>query len=231
MNALEIAARAAEVRERIDGALHRSGRAGPVALVAVTKTHPIETVRAALEAGLTELGENRVQELAGKAAALDGSGARWHLIGHLQRNKVARGLPWVSLLHSLDSLRLARAVSAEAERLGRTVPALVQVNTSGEPGKHGLGPEEAVDAVGRMVELPGLALEGVMTMAPFTDDTGIVRATFAGARRLGEELARQLPAFGPLRLSMGMSNDFEVAVEEGSTLVRVGSSLFGERSR
>lgn len=230
MDERTIAARAAEVRERIERARARAGRGGEVTLVAVTKTHPAEVVRAAVAAGIGDVGENRVQELEGKVTAVGRDAVRWHLIGHLQRNKAARAVALADLVHSLDSVRLAEALSAEAAKAGRTVRALVQVNTSGEESKFGLAPEEAVEAVARMAELPGLALEGMMTMAPFTGDEGVVRRTFAAARRLREEAARQVPALGP-HLSMGMSNDFEAAVEEGSTLVRVGSSLFGERAR
>jgi pyridoxal phosphate enzyme (YggS family) len=177
------------------------------------------------------VGENRVQEMDDKVAEIGREAVRWHLIGHLQRNKAARAVALAHLVHSLDSVRLAEALSAEAVKAGVIIPALVQVNTSGEESKFGLGPHEAVDAIGRMVALPGLRLEGMMTMAPFTDDQDVIRRTFAGARRLREEAARQVPGFMGRHLSMGMSNDFEAAVEEGSTLVRVGSTLFGERGR
>jgi PLP dependent protein len=231
MDERAIAARAAEVRERIERARARAGRGDGVTLVAVTKTHPPEVVRAALAAGLADLGENRVQELEEKVGEVGRSGVRWHLIGHLQRNKAARAVALADLFHALDSVRLAEALSAAAGKAGATVRALVQVNTSGEESKFGLGPEEAVEAVARMAELPGLVLEGVMTMAPFTGDERVIRRTFAAARRLAEEAERQVPAFRARHLSMGMSNDFEAAVEEGSTLVRVGSTLFGERGR
>ena len=229
MDERELAARIAAVRERIEGARVRAGRTAEVTLVAVTKTHPPATLRAAIAAGLADLGENRVPELAEKVGELGRDAARWHLVGHLQRNKVARALPLFDLLHSLDSVRLAEALSAAAVGAGTTVRALVQVNASGEESKYGLAPEEAMDAIGRMAGLPGLALEGLMTMAPLTADERVVRRTFAAARRTWEEAARQHTGFRPLHLSMGMSNDFEAAVEEGSTLVRVGSSLFGER--
>ena len=229
MNVDELRARVAEVRERIEAARARAGRADEVTLVAVTKTHPAEIVRAAIEAGIADVGENRVQEMDDKVAEVGRGAVRWHLIGHLQRNKAARAVAIADLVHSLDSVRLAEALSAEAVKAGVAVPALVQVNTSGEESKFGLSPEEAIDAIGRMAELPGLRLEGMMTMAPFTDDQAVIRRTFAGARRLRDDAARQVPAFTGRHLSMGMSNDFEAAVEEGSTLVRVGSTLFGER--
>lgn len=230
MNVQELRARVEGVRERIEAARARAGRADAVTLVAVTKTHPADVVRAAIEAGIGDVGENRVQEMDEKVAEIGRNAVRWHLIGHLQRNKAARAIAIADLVHSLDSVRLAEALSAEAVKAGTSVRALVQVNTSGEESKFGLGPDEAVEAVARMAELPGLRLEGMMTMAPFTDDEAVIRRTFAGARRLREEAARQVPGLGR-ELSMGMSNDFEAAVEEGSTLVRVGSTLFGERGR
>ena len=229
MEAEALAARVAQVRERIERARERAGRSDAVTLVAVTKTHPPELVQEAIGAGLADVGENRVQELDEKVAAVGRDAARWHLIGHLQRNKAARAIHLFDLLHSLDSLRLAESLSREAVAAGTEVRALVQVNTSGEESKFGLAPDGAVEAVGRMAALPGLRLEGMMTMAPFTDDQAVIRRTFAGARRLRDDAARQVPAFAGRHLSMGMSNDFEAAVEEGSTLVRVGSTLFGER--
>ncbi|HLM66714.1 MAG TPA: YggS family pyridoxal phosphate-dependent enzyme [Longimicrobium sp.] len=230
MNVQELRSRVDEVRERIEAARARAGRADAVTLVAVTKTHPADVVRAAIAAGVADVGENRVQEMDDKVAEIGRGAVRWHLIGHLQRNKAAPAVALADLVHSLDSLRLAEALSAEAVRAGTEVRALVQVNTSGEASKFGLAADEAVDAVARMAALPGLRLEGMMTMAPFTDDEALIRRTFAGARRLCEEAARQVPGLGR-QLSMGMSNDFEAAVEEGSTLVRVGSTLFGERGR
>jgi pyridoxal phosphate enzyme (YggS family) len=230
MNYPHLPERVAEVRERIAAAQARSGREGrPMTIVAVTKTHPPAAAREALAAGITDLAENRVQELEEKVAALEGAAATWHLIGHLQRNKVRRALPLFDLLHSLDSVRLAQAVSEAAAAGERIVRALVQVNVSGEGAKGGFSPVEAVDAVGRMAELPGLELRGMMTMAPFVDDEGILRGTFAAARTLMEDVARQVPSFQPLHLSMGMSSDYEIAVEEGSTLVRLGTVLFGAR--
>lgn len=224
-----IAARAAEVGERIERARARAGRADPVTLVAVTKTHPADVVRAAIAAGIGDVGENRVQEMDAKVAEVGRRAVRWHLIGHLQRNKAARAVALADLVHSLDSERLAEALSAAAVEAETVVPCLVQVNTSGEASKYGLEPDGALERIGRMAELPGLRLEGLMTMAPFTDDERVVRRTFAALRELRDDAARQLPGFSGRELSMGMSNDFEAAVEEGSTLVRVGSSLFGDR--
>jgi pyridoxal phosphate enzyme (YggS family) len=229
MNPALLAGRVAEVRERIERARERAARPGPVTLVAVTKTHPPETVQAAIQAGLGDVGENRVQELEGKVAAVGRGAVRWHLIGHLQRNKVAKALPLFDLLHSLDSLRLAQALSSAAQQAGTTVRALVEVNAVGEASKGGVPAEGALEVIAAMAALPGLSLEGVMTMAPFSDDQALVRRAFATARGVWEQAGRQVDGFAARELSMGMSNDYEIAVEEGATLVRVGSSLFGER--
>jgi hypothetical protein len=228
MDAANVAARVAEVRERVERARERAGRSDEVTLVAVTKTHPADAVRAVLAAGVADVGENRVQELEEKVGEVGRGAIGWHLIGHLQRNKAGKALPLFDLIHSLDSLRLAEALSAEAVKRGVEVRALVQVNASGEETKGGFEPAELVDSLGRIAELPGMRVEGLMTMAPFTGDEAAIRAAFRRTRELLEGAARQVPGIGR-QLSMGMSNDFELAVEEGSTLVRVGSVLFGER--
>ncbi|HEX6939417.1 MAG TPA: YggS family pyridoxal phosphate-dependent enzyme [Longimicrobiales bacterium] len=217
------------VEERIEAAKRRAGRSDAVGIVAVTKTHPAAVVEAALSVGLGRIGENRVQELEQKVELVGRVRAEWHLIGHLQRNKVRRALPLFDLIHSIDSLRLARELSAEAERVGRDVVGLVQVNASGEATKHGFGVEEAVDAVAEIVELPRLRVCGLMTMAPYTADEATLRRTFARTRALFDRCAAEVAGFEPVHLSMGMSNDFEIAVEEGATLVRLGTVLFGER--
>jgi pyridoxal phosphate enzyme (YggS family) len=217
-----------QVRERIARALERAGRSDAVTLVAVTKGHPVAAVRAAVDAGLGVLGENRVQELDEKVAVVGRGFAEWHLIGHLQRNKVRRSLALFDRIHSIDSLRLARTLSAEAERADREVSGYVQVNVSGEETKGGFEGPVAVDAVGVIAALPRLRIEGLMTMAPLTNDERRLRGTFSAARRLLEEARRQVPALGR-GLSMGMSNDFELALEEGATTLRLGTVLFGER--
>lgn len=216
------------VLERIDAALRRGGRTGPVGVVAVTKGHPVAAVRAAIAAGLRICGENRVQELEEKVGMMGRGAAEWHLIGHLQRNKVRRAIPLFDLIHSVDSLRLARELSTEAERAGVEVDALVQFNTSGEASKGGFR-EAPVEAVAAVSALPGLRVRGLMTMAPLAADESVVRHTFAAARDIFERCGEEVPAFDPRHLSMGMSSDFEIAVEEGSTLVRLGTILFGER--
>jgi hypothetical protein len=221
------------VEERIERALGRSGRRQAVRVVAVTKGHTADAVRAAAAAGLHDVGENRVQELDSKRSELAGSDVTiaWHLIGHLQRNKARRAVQLFDRIHSIDSLRLAQELSAEAVRAGITVRGLVQVNVSGEASKGGFDADRAVEEIRQVAALPSLDCEGLMTMAPLTDDAGIVRATFAGARALLERCAREAVGLRGAELSMGMSGDFEIAVEEGSTMLRLGTILFGERTQ
>jgi pyridoxal phosphate enzyme (YggS family) len=219
------------VRERIADAAVKAGRSpASVRLVAVTKGHPLEALRAALEAGLEDLGENRVEELESKAAALGREAARWHMIGHLQRRWVSRALQVAPLVHSVDTFRLAERISRVAGESGMEVRILAQVNTSGEESKSGLDPDEALEQVGRMAELPNLKVEGLMTMAPLVEDEAVLSAAF---RRLRETLERirSGSALVGSELSMGMTNDLEIAVREGSTMVRIGTALFGERLR
>lgn len=218
-----------DVLERIERARERGGRTDVVTVVAVTKTHPPDAIRAAVDAGLQNCGENRVQELAEKVETLGRGAATWHLIGHLQRNKVKQALPLFDLMHSLDSLRLAREVSKEAVRSGVTAHCLVQVNASGEPSKGGFEADAGVEPIAEVVALPGLAIVGLMTMAPFVEDEDVLRTTFRRTRTLFDRCGREIPDFEARHLSMGMSNDFELAVEEGSTMVRLGTVLFGER--
>lgn len=216
------------VEARIEHARSRAG-GEPVTIVAVTKGHPPAAAAAAAALGMSACGENRVQELEDKRAELGPIDIRWHLIGHLQRNKVRRALPLFDMIHSVDSLRLARELSAEAVRTGRTVDALVQVNASGEETKGGFAAEQGSTPIGAVCALPNLHIRGLMTMAPFTADEPIVRATFARTRELFLACARDIAEFRAEHLSMGMSNDFEMAVEEGATMVRLGTVLFGER--
>ena len=221
----DLSARVAEVRERVTAAASRGGHGQRVTIVAVTKSHGFEAPRAAWEAGLRDVGENRVQEAVEKMPAVE-LPLRWHLIGHLQRNKV-KYLDRFVMLHSLDSARLAEAVSEWAANAGRTVSALVQVNVSGEGTKGGYAPAELEREAARLRALPGLRVDGVMTMAPFDADERTLRAVFSGARAARETLAAA--GHPAAELSMGMSNDYEVAVEEGATLVRLGTVLFGAR--
>lgn len=221
----DLPARVAAVRDRIASAVAKGGHGQQVVIVAVTKTHGVEAVRAALDAGVPDVGENRVQEAIEKMAVAP-AGARWHLIGHLQRNKV-KALERFHLLHALDSRRLAEAVNDAAQRWGRPMEALVQVNVSGEETKGGFTPAELEGTASWLAGLSSVRVRGVMTMAPFDADERTVRRVFAGARNAREMLRRSGCAAD--ELSMGMSNDFELAVEEGATCVRLGTVLFGAR--
>lgn len=220
-----------EVRERIRRAAERAGRPDPVRVVAVSKGHPAEAAAAAVRAGLETLGENRIGELEEKVAAVGRESATWHMIGHLQRNKARRGVGLFDCIESVDSLRLARRLSKEAVRVEAVVRGLLQVNVSGEGSKGGFEPDAAVEALEAIHGLEGLQIHGLMTMAPFTEDESVLRATFRATRELLERLQREAgEALHGQELSMGMSNDFEIAIEEGATSVRLGTVLFGERS-
>ena len=218
-----------EIQDRISRAAARSGRASDeVTLVAVTKAHPIEAVEAALSHGLFHLGENRTEELAWKHATVEDGRAQWHMIGHVQRRKAPRLVGVADLVHSIDSVRLAERLSRAATDAGQIVPVLVQVNTSGEESKAGFQGGALRDQVSLVLALPGLGVRGLMTMAPFTDDEALLRRTFEGVRILHEEL-RAFGGYCGDHLSMGMTNDFEIAIEEGSTMIRIGTALFGKR--
>ena len=223
----DLAERLADVRERIAAAAAR-GNGQQVTLVAVTKTHGIDAVNAVREHGITDVGENRVQEALPKMDEAAGS-LRWHLIGHLQRNK-ARAVDRFALVQSIDSTRLADAVAGVGKDRGRERPiaVLVQVNVSGEATKGGFEPAELLAAAEHIASLDGLVVRGVMTMAPFDAPEAVLRATFSGARAALETVRRAGHA-AARELSMGMSGDYEIAVEEGATIVRLGTVLFGAR--
>jgi pyridoxal phosphate enzyme (YggS family) len=221
----ELPDRLLDVRERIDSAVRRGGHGQPVTIVAVTKTHGPESVRAALDAGLEDVGENRVQEALSKMDAVSAP-ARWHLIGHLQRNKV-KALLRFDLFHALDSSRLADAVNDIARESGRTIDALLQVNVAGEETKGGFAEPEWRGEAERLKTLDGIRVRGVMTMAPLDADERTLRSVFAGARVARDVLVAA--GHEATELSMGMSNDYEIAVEEGATFVRLGTILFGAR--
>ena len=219
-----------KIQDRISEAAGRSGRSSEeVTLVAVTKAHPIEAVQAALSHGLFDLGENRTEELAWKHATVEDGRAQWHMIGHVQRRKAPRLVGIADLVHSIDSVRLAERLSRAAVEAGEVVPVLVQVNTSGEESKGGFQGGGLKDQVLSVLVLPGLEVRGLMTMAPFTSVEASLRRTFEGVRILHEEL-RAFEGYCGDHLSMGMTNDFEIAIEEGSTMIRIGTALFGKRT-
>ena len=225
MSFQDLGARLAEVGDRVAAAVARGGHGQRVTLIAVTKTHGPEAVVAAWRAGVQNVGENKVQEALGKMAVVDVP-VRWHLIGHLQRNKV-RDLDHFAVVHSIDRASIADAVSAFGIARKRSVDALVQVNVVGEESKGGFAPADMPAEAEQFVARAGLRVTGVMTMAPLGADERTTRHVFQGARAARDLLVSAgHPAFD---LSMGMSNDYELAVEEGATMVRLGTVLFGER--
>lgn len=222
----DLPARLAEVTGRIEQARVRGGHDQTVTIVAVTKTYGPEAPLAAYAAGLRDVGENKVQETLSKAPQVNVP-LRWHLIGHLQRNKVKQ-LDVFHLVHSMDSARLADALDGHGVARGRPMNVLLQVNVSGEGTKGGYEPADVEAEADRLKAMAGLSVCGVMTMAPFDADEATLRKVFSGARAAAERLRAASHPAG--ELSMGMSGDYEVAVEEGATLVRLGTVLFGARS-
>ena len=228
------------VEQRINDACHRAHRdPSSVTLVAITKYASLDIVRTMVDLGFPNLGESRVQELTKRAAAVHeslsrrprGPGARprprWHMVGHLQRNKVKAVLPWVDLIHSVDSLRLAEEIDAESAKLDRVTPILLQVNASEEGTKQGVAVAATTHLSEQLASLEHIELRGLMAMGPLTEDEGRIRHTFERVRELFDEVVGERmcgPAFR--ELSVGMSHDFEWAIEAGSTFVRIGSALF-----
>ena len=228
--ATTVAERLAAVRAKIEAACERAGRdPSVVTLVGVTKTFGVDAVAEALAAGLTDLGENRAQELVPKAleaaerglTAQDGlSPPRWHFVGHLQRNKVRDVLPNVAVLHSLDSVRLAEAIDGRA---AAPLPCYLEVNVSGEASKEGIEPSALPELLAAAARCANVKVAGLMTIAPLVDDPQQARPAFRSLRELAQ-------AHGLAGLSMGMTNDYAVAIEEGATVIRVGRAIFGERT-
>ena len=226
----------AAVRERLTAAAQRAGRRPEeIALMAVTKTHPPERIREAHAAGLRMFGENRVQEFAGKAGALtDLAEAEWHMIGHLQTNKALKAAELFRAVDSVDSVKLAEKLDSAARSLGKKLSVLVEINVGAETAKSGvaLDSRELEELLLAAPRFEALQFLGLMTVPPFTDDLEGARPYFRKLRKLRNVVAaRKLPAIEMAMLSMGMSHDFEVAIEEGSTCVRVGTAIFGERQK
>ncbi len=232
----------ADVRSRIEAACARASRdpAG-VRLVAVTKSAPFQAIRELVDLGVADLGENRVQELAFRGERMKSElqqkasrtpearivCPRWHMIGHLQRNKVRAVLPWAELIHSVDSLRLAEEIDDQSRRVSQVTPVLLEVNAGGETAKHGVAVAAATHLAEQMESLENLRVCGLMSMAPFTDDETVIRQTFERVQELFEEVVTERISGPDYReLALGMSNDFEIAIEYGATIVRVGSGLF-----
>jgi pyridoxal phosphate enzyme (YggS family) len=240
----EIVRNLANVQERMANAALRAGREpSAVTLIAIAKTFPAEAIVAAYEAGVRHFGENRVKEGAAKisevASAISGPRPRWHMVGHIQSRKAQAVVSHFDYVHSVSRLKIARRLSRFAEESGQTLPTLLQCNVSGEETKYGFdlqgwGNDAArrdtfLAAVDEILTLPGLAVRGLMTMAPFVDDPETVRPIFASLRGLLDVLRERYPEGDWRHLSMGMTDDFEIAIEEGATMVRVGRAIFGQR--
>lgn len=227
------------VREAIADAASKTGRtAEEITLVGVSKTMPVQVVREAIDAGLADVGENRVQEAAGKVEILlpsleaSGSHVRWHMVGHLQRNKVNAAVELFDVIQSIDSLKLAIAVSRAALKRGVAQDVLIEVNTSGEATKYGLSEGEVVKFAADLADLKGLRTLGLMTIGPLTADPELARPAFSRLRKLSEKLeAEGFPWMETRYLSMGMTADMRQAIEEGSNMVRVGTAIFGRRAQ
>jgi pyridoxal phosphate enzyme (YggS family) len=231
---VSIAENVAQIIANVEQAVARRRQAAltgtTVKLVAVTKNQTAAAVREVLAAGVTTVGENRVQEAAVKAAELAAENAEWHLIGHLQTNKVRQAVPLFSLIHSLDSERLAVEIDQVAVKLGKRQDVLIQVNVAGEESKFGVEPKEAISLVRLVGGLANVRLAGLMTIAPYFDDPEEARPVFRKLYNMFMELKTAEPsAAGMEWLSMGMTNDYIVAVEEGANLIRVGTAIFGPR--
>jgi pyridoxal phosphate enzyme (YggS family) len=233
---MSIVENVAYVRERIKAAARRAGRSpDEITLMGVSKTFPVERIREAYAAGLRVFGENRVQEFAEKAGAVsDLTDAEWHLIGHLQSNKAAKAADLFNAVDSVDSVRLAERLNVAAEKAAKTLPILIEVNVGGEEAKTGASPEsEELEKI--LLDATGwgnLSVRGLMTVPPYSDDPEGARPFFRQLRAIRDQIAsRRLPAIAMDVLSMGMSHDFEVAIEEGSTCVRVGTAIFGDRAK
>lgn len=223
-----IASRIEAVRERVSAALQRSARQpGAVTLVAVTKTFGADMVRRVIAAGVLDIGENRVQEMVAKAAEVDAP-CRWHLLGPLQRNKAGKAAALAHLIHAVDGVPIAQTLDRVARERGQRVRVLLEVNTSGEATKHGVEPAGAPALAETLAALPGVDWQGLMTIGPLGGDRDAARRCFQELRQLSEDLRRRSGLALP-ELSMGMSDDFEEAIEEGATIIRVGRVVTGER--
>lgn len=219
-----------EIERRIEAACKRAGRdRKEVTLIAVSKTKPVSMLQTVYHAGIREFGENKVQELSEKYAVLPDD-IHWHMIGHLQRNKVRQVADKACLIHSIDSVRLAEQVELEAARLHRVIPILIEINVAQEESKFGISLSEAEGFIREIAKFPHISIQGLMTIAPFVENPEENRIHFRNLKQLAVDInQKNIDNVGMGVLSMGMTNDYEVAIEEGATLIRVGTGIFGER--
>lgn len=226
----QLAANIERARTSIAEAASRAGRTPEeITLVAVSKTVPLALVQMAYNLGVTDFGENRVQDALPKIEAFHPANLRWHMIGHLQSNKAKKVIGAFSSVQSVDSLHLAQVLNRYAEESGVTLPILLQVNVSGEASKEGMTLEETPEVAQQILELPSLRIDGLMTIAPIVEHMEETRPVFRGLRELRDQLRELFPSCSWQHLSMGMTNDYPVAIEEGATIVRIGRAIFGER--
>ncbi len=218
------------VTEKIREACIRSGReTGDVTLISVSKTKPLSMIQEAYDWGSRDFGENKPQEIRDKAPEMPDD-VRWHMIGHLQRNKIKYVIDRVCMIHSVDSVRLAEAINEEAAKHQKVMPVLIEVNMAAEDTKFGVAPEDAETLIRQIAVLPNIRVEGLMTIAPYTENPEENRVHFRNLRKLSVDIdAKNIDNVSMCHLSMGMTGDYEVAIEEGSTMVRVGTGIFGER--
>ncbi len=218
------------IKERVSRAAEKSGRKPEdITILAVTKTVGADRIREAINEGLADLGENRVQELIEKYPEFDDS-VRWHLIGHLQTNKVKYIIDKVKMIHSLDRIELAEEINKRAEKLQKTMDVLVQINVARENTKFGIDPGDAVEFVKRVAQFKNVKVKGLMTIAPFVEDPETIRWVFSSLRKISVDMSKEkIDNISMDYLSMGMSNDFETAIEEGANIVRIGTDIFGSR--
>jgi len=229
-NQERLAANIAHVRSNITQAAQRSGRSpGEITLVAVSKTVPVELVKIAYNLGVTDFGENRVQEALPKITEFHPPGVRWHMIGHVQSNKASKVVAAFDSVQSVDSLHLAQALNRHAGEQGKRLPVLLQVNVAGEESKEGMTLEEAPVLARQIAALTAIELQGLMTIGPLVENPEEARPVFHSLRNLRERLQDELPQCSWQHLSMGMTDDYPVAIEEGATIVRIGRAIFGER--
>jgi len=222
------------IRKRIEKAAIKAGRnPSDIKLIAVTKNVEPQNIIEAIEAGVVDFGENRVQELLNKANIIEeksDKNVKWHMIGHLQTNKVKYIVDKITMIHSLDSLKLAQEIDRKAQKLGKTIDVLIQVNIAEEASKFGLKKNEVLDFVKTVGSLKNIKVKGLMTIAPFAENPEQVRFVFSGLRKIFIDICREnINNIDMKYLSMGMSNDFEIAIEEGANIVRIGTAIFGKR--
>ena len=218
------------VRENIKKAAQRAGRnPDDILLIGVTKTKPVEMMQEAIDEGITDIGENRVQEIMEKYEHIKGD-PKWHLIGHLQTNKVKYIIDKVDLIHSVESISLAEEINKRAEKIGKVQKVLLEVNVSGEESKFGISPENIMEFCEKIAGFKNIRVSGLMTVAPFTEDEKILRKVFSDLRKISLDISTKFyDTIYMEELSMGMTNDYEIAIEEGATMVRVGTGIFGNR--